>query len=232
MRILVIEDYPKLAQTIKKGLMAQGYAVDVCERGHEGEAQACSTNYDVIVLDLMLPDRDGLDVCRNLRRRKIATPILVLTALSRTSSKVDGLNAGADDYLCKPFEFDELLARIRALMRRHQGTESIVLRFDELELDLLKRSVTFFGERVKLSARELSLLELFMRNVDRVLSRTIIGEKVWDVNFESSSNVIDVYISSLRRKLAAINPRPLIHTVIGMGYRLGVPEEELVQQTR
>lgn len=224
MRILVIEDNPKLASAIRKGLEVEGYATDVAETGHAGEELATSSAYDVIILDLMLPDQDGLTVCRNMRRLKIATPILILTALSMTSNKVEGLNAGADDYLSKPFEFEELLARVRALMRRHQGMESTVLRHGELEMDLLKRSVIFNGEKVKLSAREMALLEFMMRNKDRVLSRTTIGEKVWDLNFESSSNVIDVYISSLRRKLAAVSEEPLIHTVIGMGYRFGSME--------
>jgi two-component system copper resistance phosphate regulon response regulator CusR len=228
MRILVVEDNPKLAEGIRKGLMTQGYAADIAEGGHEGEALAVANPYDVIVLDLRLPDRDGLDVCRSLRRRKIATPILILTALSQTAQRVEGLNAGADDYLGKPFEFEELLARIRALMRRHQATESTVLRHDDLELDLLKRSVRFGGEKIKLSAREMALLEFLMRNEEKVLSRATIGEKVWDVNFETSSNVIDVYISSLRRKLGAVRDRPLIHTVIGVGYRFGAPDDDEV----
>lgn len=224
MRILVIEDNPKLAEGIRKGLEVEGYAIDIAGTGHDGEDLATRTAYDAIILDLMLPDEDGLTVCKNLRRMKIATPILILTALTMTSNKVEGLNAGADDYLGKPFEFDELLARLRALMRRHQGMESTTLRFGDLEMDLLKRSVRYGNEKIKLSAREMALLEFMMRNKDRVLSRTTIGEKVWDLNFESSSNVIDVYVSSLRRKLAFVNEEPLIHTVIGMGYRFGAPE--------
>ncbi|MBL8745026.1 MAG: response regulator transcription factor [Phycisphaerae bacterium] len=224
MRILVIEDNPKLAEGIRKGLEVEGYATDIAVTAHDGESMAAGGVYDVIILDLMLPDQDGMTVCRNLRRMKVSTPILILTALSTTSNKIDGLNAGADDYLCKPFEFEELLARVRALMRRHQGMESTTLQFGRLEMDLLKRTVTFAGEKIKLSAREMALLEFMMRNKDRVLSRTTIGEKVWDTNFEASSNVIDVYVSSLRRKLAHVTDEPMIHTVIGMGYRFGAPE--------
>lgn len=231
MRILVIEDNPKLAEGIRKGLTAQGYATDVAETGHDGETMAASTQYDAIILDLMLPDRDGMDVCKNLRRHKVATPILILTALSQTANKIAGLNAGADDYLGKPFEFEELLARIRALLRRHQGTESTVLRYGDLEFDLLKRTVKLGNEKVALSAREMSLLEFLMRNQEKVLSRTTIGEKVWDINFDLSSNVIDVYISSLRRKLAAVNDKPMIHTVIGVGYRFGAPEDAQAMAT-
>lgn len=224
MRILVIEDNPKLAEAIRKGLSVEGYAADIAETGRDGEQLAIQTAYDLIILDLMLPDQDGLVVCRNLRRMKVATPILILTALSMIANKIEGLNAGADDYLCKPFEFDELLARVRALMRRHQGIEPTVLRHGELEMDLLKRTVAFGGDKIKLSAKEMALLEFLMRNKDRVLSRASIGEKVWDLSFESSSNVIDVYISSLRRKLAMVSDAPFIHTVIGMGYRFGSPE--------
>jgi DNA-binding response OmpR family regulator len=221
MRILVIEDNPKMAGGIRRGLVEHGYAVDVSHSGYEGEMLAVTAPYDVIVLDLMLPDRDGLDVCRSLRRRKVRTPILVLTALSGTREKVAGLDAGADDYLTKPFEFDELVARIRALLRRGQATEAAKLAYADLEVNVTRRSVTRTGVKIDLSNKEFALLEYLVRNPDRVLGRQMIAEKVWDMNYEPSSNVIDVYISSLRRKIDRDFASPLIHTIIGIGYRFG-----------
>lgn len=218
MRILVVEDNPKVAVAIQKGFAAQGYAVDIADRGYDAEETAAGTPYDAIVLDLMLPDRDGVDICKALRRRGIKTPILMLTALSGTQDKVNGLNAGADDYLPKPFEFDELLARVRALLRRGCATESSVLRFEELELDLVKRSAKRKGTTISLTTKEFALLEYFIRNSHRVLTRTQIGEHVWDMNFEPGSNVIDVYVSALRRKIDKGFDTPLIHTKIGSGY--------------
>lgn len=220
MRILVVEDNPKVAVAIQKGLAVQGYAVDLADRGYDGEEAAVATSYDVIVLDLMLPDRDGVDLCKALRRRGVKTPILMLTALSGTAEKVKGLDAGADDYLAKPFEFDELVARVRALLRRGSATESSVLRFEDLELDLVRRTAKRKGESIGLTTREFALLEYFIRNSTRVLSRTQIGEHVWDMNFEPGSNVIDVYVSMLRRKIDRGFDRPLIHTKIGSGYVL------------
>jgi DNA-binding response OmpR family regulator len=173
---------------------------------------------------LLLPDRDGVEVCRNLRRRGVRTPILILTALSGTREKVTGLDAGADDYLAKPFEFEELVARVRALLRRGQATESRTLRYEDLELDLAKRSATRAGIKIKLSPKEFSLLEFLMRNPNRVLPRMTIVEKVWDMNYEPSSNVIDVYISALRKKIDRDHPQPLIHTVVASGYRFGLTE--------
>lgn len=226
MRVLIIEDNPKMADAIRRGFEEHSYVVNVCHRGFEGEEEASSNNYDVIVLDRMLPDRDGIEVCRNLRQLKVGTPILMLTALSGTKQKVECLDAGADDYLTKPFEFDELVARVRALMRRGQACESRTLKFDDVELDLDKRSAIRAGERIKLSGKEFALLEYLMRNPDRVLTRQSISEKVWDMNYEPSSNVIDVFISSLRRKMDRDFERPLIHTVIGAGYRFGIMDEE------
>ena len=220
MRLLVIEDNPKMAALIQKGLTEQGYAVDVAHSGHDGEFMAAGEVYDAVILDLMLPDQDGLIVCRNLRRRGVHTPILMLTALSTTQDKVTGLDAGADDYLAKPFEFDELVARIRALLRRGQAREASALKFEDIELDLLKRTVTRAGQKIKLTAKEFALLEYFLRNPNRVLSRTAIGEHVWDMNFEPESNVIDVYVSMLRRRIDKGYDRQLIHTMIGAGYML------------
>lgn len=221
MRILVIEDNPKMAATIRRGLVEQSHAVDVCHTGFDGEEQASGGEYDAIVLDLMLPDRDGIDVCRNLRRRGVKTPVLMLTALSGTKDKVAGLDAGADDYLVKPFEFDELLARVRALLRRGAATEASALEFADLELDLRRQKATRAGVDIKLSSKEFALLEYLMRNPDRVLTRTSIVEKVWDMNYEPESNVVDVYISALRKKIDRDFDSPLIHTVIGTGYRFG-----------
>ena len=222
MRVLIIEDNPKMAGSIQRGLKENGYAADVSHTGFEGEELAAGTEYDAIVLDLMLPDRDGVEVCRNLRRRSIATPVLMLTALSSTDDKVSGLDAGADDYLTKPFEFEELLARLRSLLRRGEATEGRTLRCDDLELDLYSRQATRGETTAELSNKEFALLEYLMRNQNRVLSRTQIGERVWDMNFEPESNVIDVYISSLRKKIDRGFDSELIHTIKGAGYRFGV----------
>jgi heavy metal response regulator len=226
MRVLVVEDNPKMARMIRQGLTEQGFAVDLANRGHDGEHMAVTEPYDAVVLDLMLPDVDGIQVCRNIRRRGGKTPILMLTALSATADKVKGLDAGADDYLTKPFEFDELLARLRALLRRGQSQEASRLTIADLEMDLLSRTVTRAGHRIKLTAKEFALLEFFLRNPGRVLTRTAIGEHVWDMNFDSDSNVIDVYVSMLRRKMDKDFDRRLIHTVIGTGYVLSEAEPD------
>jgi len=225
MRILVIEDNPKMATAIRQGLVESGFIVDVSHRGFEGEAMAAAEDYDALVLDLMLPDRDGLDVCRNLRRRDIRMPLLMLTALGETVEKVEGLDAGADDYLTKPFEFDELVARLRALLRRGQAGEASRISYHDTELDLYTRVANRQGKEIPLSNKEFMLLEYLMRNPDRVLARTMIAEKVWDMNYEPTSNVIDVYISALRRKIDIPFDRPLIHTVVGTGYRFGLMDE-------
>jgi heavy metal response regulator len=226
MRLLIIEDNPKIAGFIQQGLTEQGHAVDVAERGHDGEEMAASESYDAIILDIMLPDQDGVQVCKNLRRRKVKTPILMLTSLSTTADKVTGLDAGADDYLTKPFEFEELLARVRALLRRGQAQEASILRFEDIELDLMSRKVKRAGEKIKLTTKEFALLEYFMRNPNRVLSRTMIGEHVWDMNFDSDSNVIDVYVSMLRRKIDQDFDKSLIHTIVGSGYVLTADPDE------
>ena len=222
MRVLIIEDNPKMAGAIQRGLRENAYAADVSHLGYEGEDLAAGGQYDVIILDLMLPDRDGVEVCRNLRRRCIATPVLMLTALSGTDDKVAGLDAGADDYLTKPFEFEELLARVRALLRRGEASEGRHLECADLKLDLYSRKVARGDAEMELSNKEFALLEYLMRNPNRVLSRTQIAEKVWDMNFEPGSNVIDVYISGLRKKIDRGRERELIHTVKGAGYRFGV----------
>jgi DNA-binding response OmpR family regulator len=221
MRVLVVEDNPKMATAVSRGLQEHGYSVDVATTGFEGEELAASGAYDVVLLDLMLPDRDGIEVCRNLRRRRVTIRIILLTALGTTDDKVQGLDAGADDYVTKPFEFTELLARIRSVLRRGDASESRFVRHENLELDLFSRSVKFGAETLKVSNKEFALLEFLVRTPNRVLSRTQIGEKVWDLNFEPTSNIVDVYVSSLRRKLERAGSPPLIHTVKGVGYRFG-----------
>jgi DNA-binding response OmpR family regulator len=230
-RILVVEDNESLSAAIASGLRAHGFAVDTCATGAAAEEAAGLGGHDLLVLDVMLPDRDGIELCRSLRRRGLATPILMLTALGTTASKVNGLDAGADDYLTKPFDFEELLARTRALLRRHTPGEATRLSYGPLEMDLLRRTVKKDGELLRLSAKEFALLEFLMRNRERVLDRTTIAQKVWDTLHEPSSNVIEVYISALRRKLGRGDDRQWIHTVIGAGYRFGEPPERAAEAT-
>ncbi len=221
MRILVVEDQKKMLSFIKKGLTEAGHVVDAAETGGAGEVLAAENPYDLIILDVMLPDQNGLDTARHLRRDGFKGSILMLTALSGTKDKVHGLDAGADDYLTKPFSFDELLARIRALMRRASGSsEASVLRFADLEVDLVSRKVKREDKEIRLTAKEFALLEYFLRNPNRPLSRTAISEHVWDVHFDSDSNVIDVYVNLLRKKVDHPFKTKLIHTVIGAGYVL------------
>jgi len=220
MRLLVVEDDPTIAGFVRQGLEELGYVVDVVADGPAGETAAAAGAYDVIILDIMLPGQSGIDVCRRARQRGVATPILMLTALSSTGNKVEGLQAGADDYLVKPFEFEELAARVQALLRRGQASEAAVLRFEDLEMDLLKRQVDRGGKKIRLTPKEFALLEYFLRRPNRVLTRTNIGQQVWDMDFEYSGNVIEVYVSTLRRKIDKGFERPLIHTVVGAGYML------------
>jgi two-component system, OmpR family, copper resistance phosphate regulon response regulator CusR len=220
MRLLVVEDQKKLSQFLRKGLTEAGYAVDVAETGGAAELLAGDNAYDLIVLDVMLPDQNGLDTARHLRRDGYSGPILMLTALGGTKDKVHGLDAGADDYLTKPFEFEELLARVRALLRRNSPQVQSVLRFADLEMNLITRQVTRAGKPIELTAKEFSLLEYLLRHPNRPVSRTSISEHVWDVSFDSESNVIDVYVNMLRKKVDKPFGKPLIQTVIGVGYAL------------
>jgi two-component system, OmpR family, copper resistance phosphate regulon response regulator CusR len=220
LHLLLIEDDSQIAALIKEGFTNQGYEIDRAATGQEGETLALERAYDVILLDVMLPDGDGIQVCRNLRSRGLETPILMLTALASTLDKVAGLEAGADDYLTKPFEFEELLARVRALLRRGEAQAGAVLRFDDIEMDLVRRQVVRAGQRIRLTTKEFALLEYLIRNPGRVLSRAEISAQVWDMEFDSESNVIDVYISMLRRKIDRDFPRPVIHTIVGAGYVL------------
>ena len=221
MRLLVIEDQRKMASFIKKGLTETGYSVDLAESGSAGESLASENDYDLIILDVMLPDQNGLDTARHLRQEGYEGPILMLTALSSTKDKVNGLDAGADDYLTKPFAFDELGARVRALLRRQSSSsQSSKLSFADVEMDLVSRKVLRAGTELTLTPKEFALLEYFLRNPNRPLSRTTISEHVWDVHFDSDSNVVDVYVNMLRKKVDAPFGNKLIHTVVGVGYVL------------
>lgn len=220
MRLLVVEDEKKMAAFLKKGLSEAGYSVDHGATGASAEALAAENSYDCIILDVMLPDQTGFDTAASLRREGYGGPILFLSALSGTKDKVRGLDVGGDDYLTKPFSFDELLARVRALLRRQGDQTGTVVRFGELEMDLVKRKVKRKERELALTAKEFSLLEFFLRNPNKPLSRTSIAEHVWDVHFDSDSNVIDVYVNMLRKKLSQQDEKRLIHTIVGVGYVL------------
>jgi DNA-binding response OmpR family regulator len=217
-QILIVEDNLKMAETLRQGLSEHGYSSDCCHTAQEGGEAALVKSYDLIVLDRMLPDKDGLDVCRELRQQGVTTPILMLTGLTAVDQRVSGLNAGADDYLPKPFDFEEFVARIRALLRRGEVGEASKLKYADVEIDLLKRAVTRADTPIKLRNKEYELLEFFVRRHDRVLPRITIAEHVWDMNYDLSSNVIDVYVAALRRKIDRDFDKPLIHTIIGVGY--------------
>jgi DNA-binding response OmpR family regulator len=222
MNVLLVEDTEKMSRFIEEGLADEGYKVDIATTGKRGEELGCTNQYEVIILDIMLPDIDGVQVCRNLRKSGIQTPIVMLTALSGLADKVAGLDAGADDYLTKPFELVELMARVRAKMRRGQSQEVTTLRFEDVELDLLSRKAKRAGREVRLTSREFTLLEYFVRHPNQVLTRTSISQSVWEMNFDNESNVIDVYVSMLRRKIDKGYPTRLIQTVVGEGYKLSV----------
>ncbi len=220
MRVLVVEDERKVAQFIKKGLEEEGYAVDLAFDGEEGLTMALDRVHDLVVLDISLPKMDGLRVLKKLRGEKVPTPVLLLTVRATIEDKVLGLDSGADDYLTKPFAFQELLARIRALLRRKAEAGPPLLRFADLVLDPARRLVTRGEEKIELTSKEFSLLEYFLRNPGRVLTRATISEHVWDYDFDTESNVIDVYVNYLRRKVDSGREKKLIHTVRGAGYVL------------
>jgi heavy metal response regulator len=222
MRILLVEDDRKVASFIRKGLAEEGYAVDVAVDGEMGLAMGLDRLHDVIVLDVMLPQKPGFQVLRELRQAKVTTPVLLLTARDAIEDKVQGLDAGADDYLTKPFAFAELLARVRALLRRGKAAQAPVLQAADLVLDPATRTVKRGGEAIPLTNREFALLEYFLRNPGRVLTRTMIAEHVWDYSFDAGTNVIDVYVNYLRKKIDAGREPKLIHTVRGVGYVLKV----------
>ncbi len=225
MRILVAEDERKVASFIRQGLQEEGHAVEVAADGEAAlELLLEGPTYDLIVLDLMLPKRDGFEVLKTMRQRRIQTPVLVLTARDAVADKVAGLDLGADDYLTKPFAFDELLARVRALLRRSAGQHAPLLRLADLTLDPASRSVTRNGRRITLTSREYALLEYFLRNAGRVLTRPMIAQHVWGLAFDTESNLIDVYVGYLRRKIDGPGDRRLLHTIRGAGYTLSDEE--------
>lgn len=222
MRILIIEDEKKVAAFIKKGLEEETYAVDIAADGEEGMHLGEQNQYDLIILDLMLPKINGLDVLSSLRLKKIKTPILLLTAKDSVEDKVKGLNQGADDYLTKPFAFSELLARIRVLLRRGKAEAKTTLEIADLKLNLVSHKVSRGNEEIELTGKEYSLLEYFMRNQEKVLTRTMIAEHVWDYNFDTFTNVIDVYVNHLRKKIDKSFSTKLLHTLRGVGYVMKV----------
>jgi len=224
MRVLVIEDDRKAAKLLGKGLQEEGFVVDLAATGEEGLEQAQVNEYDVIVLDWLLPGQDGISVCRALRARDVSTPILMLTARDSLGDRVTGLGTGADDYLTKPFAFAELLARIRALLRRSRLSQPAVLRVDDLSLDPASRRVSRGGVAIALTSKEYALLEVLMRNAGLVVSRTRLVERVWDEASDIVDNLVDVHVSHVRRKIDRPGSVPLIHTVRGFGYRLGLPD--------
>jgi len=220
MRVLVVEDEKRIAEFVRNGLGEHGYAVDVARDGEEALDWADIADFDVIVLDVMLPVRNGVDVCRTLRMRGLRTPILMLTARDAVEDRVLGLDSGADDYLVKPFAFAELVARLRALTRREPQVRSPVLRLGDLVLDSTTREVTRGGRLVDVTTKEYTLLEYLMRNPNQVLTRTMIAEHVWNYDFDNATNVIDVHIKNLRRKVDDPFPTKLIQTIRGAGYRI------------
>ena len=222
MRILIVEDEKKVAAFIKKGLEEETYAVDIAADGEEGLYMGGQNQYDLIILDLMLPKINGLDILSNLRAKKNSIPILLLTAKDSVEDKVKGLNLGADDYLTKPFAFSELLARIRVLLRRGKVESKTTLEIADLTLNLVSHKVRRGDEEIELTGKEYSLLEYFMRNQEKVLTRTMIAEHVWDYNFDTFTNVIDVYVNHLRKKIDKNFSTKLLHTLRGVGYVMKV----------
>jgi two-component system, OmpR family, response regulator len=220
MKVLLIEDDRKILSFIKKGLKEQGFLVDTCENGDEGYDIASEQAYDLLILDIMLPGRDGLSILRGLREKKITVPVIILTARSALHERVEGLNLGADDYLNKPFYMEELLARINAVTRRAAGDQLSLMKSGPLKINLITREVRLGKEKVELTVREFNLLELLMRSPGRVFTRTQILEHVWGYDFDPQTNVVDVYVRRLRSKVDTKPDMPLIETVRGVGYRM------------
>jgi two-component system copper resistance phosphate regulon response regulator CusR len=221
-KILLIEDEPKTVQSLKQGLEENHYTVDVAYDGIMGKQLATRTAYQLIISDIIIPGMNGLELCKSLRAEGVQTPILMLTALSTTDDKLVGFEAGADDYLAKPFDFKEFLARVKALIKRSNQTliEAQVLKFADLELDLTSKIVTRSGQKINLTAKEFQLMEYFLRNQEKVISKAEIAENIWEVEDEGSSNLIEVYVNYLRKKVDKGFPSKLIHTQFGMGYIL------------
>ena len=220
MKILVVEDEKKVAKFLKQGLEEERYVVDVAFDGEQGETLALAGTYDLIILDVLLPKKDGISLLKELRTQKVMAPVLMLTAKSATEDKVDGLDCGADDYLTKPFAFAELLARIRSLLRRGATEKALILRLADLQLDTVAHKARRGDRVIELTGREYALLEYFMKNINHVLTRTIISEHIWNYNFDTGTNVVDVYINHLRSKIDDGFEKKLLHTVRGVGYVL------------
>jgi heavy metal response regulator len=225
MRFLVVEDEKRIADFLSRGLESAGYAIDVAADGNHAIDMVHATDYDLVILDMMLPDMDGLQVLEKIRNRKASPPVLVLSARGGVDDRVKGLELGADDYLTKPFAFVELLARVRVLLRRGQPTPER-LGVGDLVLDCIRRKVVRAGDNIELAPKEFSILEYMMRNRGRPLSRTMIVEHVWDMDYDGLTNIVDVYIRHLRSKIDDKWPVKLIHTVRGIGYMLDLPEKE------
>lgn len=223
MRVLVVEDEKQIAGFVKKGLEEQGFDVEVCHNGDEAYALALERTYDALVLDIMLPGRDGLSILKNLRAKKHAVPIILLTARTELDERLEGLNLGADDYLTKPFFVEELIARLHAVVRRATGERLTVLQSGDLLVNLITREVRRAGREVRLTAREFNLLEYLMRSPGRVYSRTQILEHIWGYDFDPSTNLVDVHIQRLRKKISPEAAEALIETVRGVGYRFKGP---------
>jgi DNA-binding response OmpR family regulator len=224
MRILVIEDDRKAARLLAKGLHEERFVVDIAYSGEAGDEMASVNHYDVIVLDWVLPDKDGIAVCQDLRARGISTPILMLTARDTLEDRVAGLNTGADDYLTKPFGFSELLARIRALSRRSDLTRPTVLRVADLTLDPVSHRVTRAGHAVNLTRTEYAILEVLLRHTGEVVTRTMLSERIWEPERDTMTNLLDVHVGHLRRKINVADAPPLVHTIRGRGYLVGLLE--------
>jgi heavy metal response regulator len=230
MRILLVEDERRIADFIARGLEGSGYSVDIAENGQEGLTKTSEAAYDLIILDLMLPDMDGLALLEKIRNRKISQPVLILSARGSLDDRVKGLDVGADDYLVKPFAFLELLARIRALLRRGQAVPER-LQVGALVLDCIRRKVSRDGVNIELAPKEFSILEYLMRNKGRPLSRNMIVEHVWEMDYTGLTNIVDVYIRHLRSKIDESWPQRLIRTVRGIGYMIDAPQEPAVEST-
>jgi DNA-binding response OmpR family regulator len=223
MRLLLVEDQPKVASFIRRGLEEEHYAVDVASKGNDALDLLAVNTYDLVILDLMLPDISGFDVCKELRQQGLSVPVLMLTARDALDEKVAGLDAGADDYLTKPFAFPEFLARVRALLRRREDVKTTKLQIADLVLDTASHEVTRGGKIIQLASKEYAVLEYLMRHAERVVTRTMMLEAVWGYDFDPGSNVVDVYIRYLRRKLDDPYPVKLLETIRGTGYRLRAP---------
>jgi len=223
-RILVVEDNVKMAESIRRGLKERGYVVDLSHDGEDGMHLATTEPYDLVILDLMLPKYDGVQILKRMREKELSTPVIFLTAKDAVDDRIKGLDAGADDYIVKPFSYGELMARVRAHLRRSHADTANVLKIGDLTLDLEKHEASRSGRTSTLSSKEFVLLRYFMQNVDKVLTRTAIGEHVWDMNFTGLSNVVDVYVNYVRNKVDRGFAKKLIHTIRGVGYVMRSPD--------